>query len=191
MATFSVHQWTDLDAGLAELRRVTRGPVVIFGGDAAKLDVFWLNDYAPEVIATEARRYPSIDRIAQGLGGTVDVITVEVPFDCADGFNQAYYGRPEALLDPRARRAKSAWGCSPRWSCGSFGTCSTTSTRESGIASTACAPSRISTARCDSSSAVRRASPAWARGCRPARARRAMRADVRRPGRGQLPRVHP
>ena len=110
MATFSVHQWTDLDAGLAEMRRVTRGPVIIFGGDPACLDVFWLNEYAPEVIATEARRYPSIERIARGLGGTVDVVVVEIPFDCADGFNQAYYGRPEALLDEGARTANSAWG---------------------------------------------------------------------------------
>src|SRR5690606_25405256 len=29
MTTFSVHQWTDLRAGLREMRRVTRGPVVI------------------------------------------------------------------------------------------------------------------------------------------------------------------
>lgn len=29
MTTFSVHQWGDLEGGLAEMRRVTRGPVVI------------------------------------------------------------------------------------------------------------------------------------------------------------------
>src|ERR1700760_901282 len=29
MSTFSVHQWQDLDAGLRELRRVTKGPVLI------------------------------------------------------------------------------------------------------------------------------------------------------------------
>jgi hypothetical protein len=34
---------------------------------------------------------------------------VPVPLDCADGFNEAYYGRPEMLLDPAARRACSAW----------------------------------------------------------------------------------
>ena len=33
-----------------------------------------------------------------------------VPLDCVDGFNEAYYGRPERLLDPGARRANSAWG---------------------------------------------------------------------------------
>lgn len=110
MATFSVHQWPDLAAGLVEMRRVTRGPVVIFGGDPAHLADFWLNDYAPEVIATEERRYPAIASLVAGLGASVDVIVVEVPLDCADGLNQAYYGRPEALLDPGARRANSAWG---------------------------------------------------------------------------------
>jgi hypothetical protein len=34
---------------------------------------------------------------------------VPVPLDCTDGFNEAYYGRPEALLDPEARQSCSAW----------------------------------------------------------------------------------
>jgi hypothetical protein len=33
---------------------------------------------------------------------------VPVPLDCTDGFNEAYYGRPEALLDPAARLPCSA-----------------------------------------------------------------------------------
>ena len=32
-----------------------------------------------------------------------------VPLDCVDGFNEAYYGRPEMLLDPAARLSCSAW----------------------------------------------------------------------------------
>ena len=109
MTTFSVHQWGDLRAGLRELRRVTRGPVVILTGDPARLRRFWLNDYAPEVIDTEAHRYPSVGAISAGLGGPVTATVVPVPLDCTDGFNEAYYGRPEALLDPEARRSCSAW----------------------------------------------------------------------------------
>jgi hypothetical protein len=37
------------------------------------------------------------------------VTTVPIPLDCSDGFNEAYYGRPEALLDRGARRSCSAW----------------------------------------------------------------------------------
>ncbi|HEY1707347.1 MAG TPA: methyltransferase domain-containing protein [Rhizomicrobium sp.] len=109
MATFSVHQWPDLAKGLREMRRVTRGPVAVMTGDPEALDRFWLADYAPEVIATEARRYPTIAAIATALGGAVETIDVPIPLDCRDGFNEAYYGRPEMLLDPNVRLACSAW----------------------------------------------------------------------------------
>src|SRR4030095_16595326 len=50
MALVTVHQWRDLAAGLAELRRITRGPIVVLTGDGAALDRFWLAEYAPEMI---------------------------------------------------------------------------------------------------------------------------------------------
>lgn len=108
MATFTVHQWQDLRKGLQEMRRVTRGPVVILTCDPRELDRFWLNDYAPAVIATEARRYPPLPFLAEALGAT-KVATVPIPLNCTDGFNEAYYGRPEHLLQPGARLACSAW----------------------------------------------------------------------------------
>jgi len=109
MTTFSVHQWSDLEAGLAELRRVSRGPVVILSCDPEQVGRFWLTDYAPRVIATEAERYPALSRLADGLGGSIEVSPVPIPLDCTDGFGEAYYGRPEVFLDPAARRANSAW----------------------------------------------------------------------------------
>ena len=109
MATFTVHQWPDLRAGLAEMRRVTRGPVVIMTCDPALLDRFWLNDYQPEVIATEARRFPPIASIVEGLGGRSEVRPVPIPLGCTDGFGEAYYGRPERFLEPGVRLAMSAW----------------------------------------------------------------------------------
>ncbi len=54
MATFTVHQWPDLAAGLAEMRRVTRGSIIILSCDPDELNRFWLDDYAPEVITVEA-----------------------------------------------------------------------------------------------------------------------------------------
>lgn len=109
MATFTVHQWTDLEAGLAEMRRVSRGPVVILSCDPDLVQRFWLNDYAPAVLATEARRYPALSRIAAGLGGRTRAEPVLIPLSCRDGFGEAYYGRPERLLDDGARLANSAW----------------------------------------------------------------------------------
>lgn len=113
MATFSVHQWPDLQGGLREMRRVTRGPVLVLTCDPAELHRFWLDEYAPEVIAVEARRYPPIASIAAALGAATQVVPLPVPLDCTDGFQEAYYGRPEGLLDPEARRACSAWSFVP------------------------------------------------------------------------------
>ncbi|MER5931807.1 class I SAM-dependent methyltransferase [Streptomyces sp. NPDC002054] len=109
MALFSVHQWSDVRAGLREMRRVTRGPVVALTCDPALVRDFWLYRYAPEVLDTEARRYPTVEELASALGGTGAVQTVPIPLHCTDGFNEAYYGRPEMLLDPAARQACSAW----------------------------------------------------------------------------------
>jgi SAM-dependent methyltransferase len=109
MSIFSVHQWRDLEAGLREVRRVTRGPVVILTCDPARVRDFWLYEYAPQVLDTEARRYPAIGDIVKILGDRADVAAVPIPADCTDGFNEAYYARPERLLDPAARQACSAW----------------------------------------------------------------------------------
>jgi hypothetical protein len=91
MALVTVHQWRDLARGLRELRRVTRGPIVVLTFDVEK------------------RRYPALSAIGQGLGGAIEVKTIPIPNDCLDGFTEAYYGRPEQLLDPLVRRSQSAW----------------------------------------------------------------------------------
>jgi len=108
MATLTVHQWPDLTAGLRELRRVARGPVVVLTGDGEALDRLWLAHYAPELIAAERRRYPPLDRIAEHIGATCTVQELAIPIDCVDGFTEAYYARPEMFLNPRVRAAQSA-----------------------------------------------------------------------------------
>ena len=109
LAVFTVHHWPDLEAGLAEMRRVTSGPVVIMTADPEALAELWVSDYSPEFHATEYRRYPSLERIADGLGGRLSVRPLVIPFDCRDGFTDAFYGRPEAMLEQAVRNAQSAW----------------------------------------------------------------------------------
>lgn len=113
MAMMTVHQWSDLDRGLAELRRVARGPVVVLAGDGDSLPRYWLNDYAPDLIAAERRRYPPIGHIAERIGARAEVQAVPIHLDCADGFTEAFYGRPERLLDPAVRKAQSSWAFMP------------------------------------------------------------------------------
>jgi SAM-dependent methyltransferase len=110
MAMVTVHQWRDAEQGLRELRRVSRGPVVVLTFDGDALDIFWLARYVPELITAERRRYPAIDQIRAVLGGQSAVTPIPVPIDCVDGFTEAYYARPEAFLDPAVRRSQSAWG---------------------------------------------------------------------------------
>lgn len=110
MAMVTVHQWPDLRKGLGELRRVTRGPIVVLTFDGTALDRFWLADYVPELMAAERRRYPPIELIGAQLGGRFDVRVIPIPIDCVDGFTEAFYARPERFLETAVRRSQSAWG---------------------------------------------------------------------------------
>ncbi|MEM6584547.1 MAG: class I SAM-dependent methyltransferase, partial [Pseudomonadota bacterium] len=87
MASVTVHQWSDLEKGLAEMRRVTRGQVVLLVCDPARMHDYWLSDYIPEVRENEARRFPEIERLVTALGGKATVEPVPIPLDCRDGFN--------------------------------------------------------------------------------------------------------
>jgi hypothetical protein len=113
MAMVTVHQWPDAAAGLAEMRRVSTGPVVVLTFDPEMLDLLWLAEYVPELLAAEARRYPTIASLVAALGPGTRVEEVPVPFDCVDGFTEAFYGRPEAFLDPAVRGGQSAWAFVP------------------------------------------------------------------------------
>jgi hypothetical protein len=68
-----------------------------------------MRDYAPELVEVEQRRYGTLSSIIGPLGGTARIQSIDVPRDCTDGFQVAFYARPEAFLDARVRRAQSAW----------------------------------------------------------------------------------
>jgi SAM-dependent methyltransferase len=110
MAMVTIHHWPDIRKGLHELRRVTRGQVVIMTFDPDALDDFWNSYYFPELIEVEKLRYPTIDFIVKSLGGKCQVLPIPIPFDCVDGFQEAFYGRPEAFLEKEVRLSQSVWG---------------------------------------------------------------------------------
>lgn len=110
MAMVTVHHWPDMDKGLKELRRVTKNQVVIMTFDPDELDNFWNANYFPELIEVEKARYPTIEFIKKSLGGNCDVIPIPIPIDCLDGFQEAFYGRPEEFLKKEVRQSQSAWG---------------------------------------------------------------------------------
>jgi hypothetical protein len=102
MALLTVHHWVDPIAGLAEVRRVTAGPIVVFTFDmAVHLEQWLITDYLPEMAVLDAN-VPTPAEIAKALGGgTVEVIAV--PHDCVDGFCHAWWRRPHAYLEPEVR----------------------------------------------------------------------------------------
>ena len=109
MAVSTVHHWQDPVAGLREMRRVARRVVVFThdSSDAGWRRRFWLTrDYLPEVADLVAGR-PSVDGLARAIGARME--PVPIPWDCADGFFEAYWRRPEAYLDERVRRGVSVW----------------------------------------------------------------------------------
>jgi SAM-dependent methyltransferase len=108
MACVTIHHWKDRAAGLAELRRVARGPVVVFTFELADL-IGWQRDYFGEAVALEQPRFGLIDEVAAELGGEVRVETIPTPADCVDGFFKAFWNRPEPLLDPTVRASQSIW----------------------------------------------------------------------------------
>lgn len=107
MAVLTVHHWSDKAKGLAEMRRVTRGQVVVLTYDPA-YPRFWLADYIPELIALDEAQMPKMTDYEAWLG-PVETFPVPIPHDCLDGFLCAYWRRPTAYLDPRVRTAISAF----------------------------------------------------------------------------------
>ncbi|MGY0061998.1 class I SAM-dependent methyltransferase [Streptomyces sp. LZ34] len=104
MALLTVHHWSDVAAGIAELRRVARRRVVILTWDQQIFrEQFWLvREYLPQAAAFDDTRAIPTGRLATLLGGAQHE-PVRVPHDCTDGFGAAYWRRPHAYLDPQVR----------------------------------------------------------------------------------------
>lgn len=106
MAILTIHHWPDKQAGLREMRRVTRGRIVLLTFDPAHRP--WLTDYLPELAALDEAQAPKMADYERWLG-PVEITPVPVPHDCSDGFLYAYWRRPQAYLDPKVRSGSSSF----------------------------------------------------------------------------------
>ncbi len=111
MAILTIHHWDDAPRGIAQMRRVSRGPLVILTVDTDIANTMWLmRDYLPVAVRErDAREFPAIASLLDWLGPAARSEVVPVPADCRDGFLLAFWSRPEAVLDPAARAATSAF----------------------------------------------------------------------------------
>jgi SAM-dependent methyltransferase len=102
MALLTIHHWLDLVAGLTEMARVARR-LVVFTFDPIVHNSFWLfDDYVPEANALPSSNTVGPDAVAEIVGAD-RIEVVPIPADCIDGFNWAYWRRPQAYLDPEVR----------------------------------------------------------------------------------------
>lgn len=109
MAIITVHHWSDMRAGLAEMERVARQRVVVLTLTPTPLHEPWLvRDYFPRMLDFHTRVMPAIDELTAVLPNA-SVEPVPIPAGCADGFWLAIWDRPEMHLDPDVRRASSSW----------------------------------------------------------------------------------
>ena len=106
MAILTVHHWSDPEAGLTEMRRVTRGPIVLLTFDPSFRP--WLTDYIPELAALDDARMPAMADYERWLA-PVRIMPVPIPHDCRDGFLYAWWRRPWAYLDPHVRSGSSSF----------------------------------------------------------------------------------
>jgi SAM-dependent methyltransferase len=109
LAVLTMQHWEDVDRGLREMLRVARQRIVLVTMDVDVQAEMWLiRDYAPETIAAHAASFPSIGWLIDTLPGA-SVSPLPIARNCTDGFMVAYWGRPEAYLDPAIRAGTSAW----------------------------------------------------------------------------------
>lgn len=112
MAILTMHHWEDLFAGLAELRRVAKRQV-IFTWDPDHERKLWITvDYVHAIDELETGRFAPLASVVEALGAHT-VKPFEIPHDFTDGFQAAFWRRPEMYLDPEARSASSTFASIP------------------------------------------------------------------------------
>jgi SAM-dependent methyltransferase len=113
LAVLTIHHWSDLDRGIAEMVRIARHRVVVFTWDDAVFQQFWLlREYLPAAAETDTRLAVPLTRVGELLGRPV-VLPVPVPHDCIDGFGGAYWRRPQAYLEPTVQAGMSMLALTP------------------------------------------------------------------------------
>ena len=112
LAVLTVHHWTDREAGLAELRRVSRRQVVFFF-EPLETHRFWGLEYFEEARDLPFERSAPREELMRACLNVREVRRALVPADCTDGFGTAFWSRPEAYLERDVQNGMSWIACLP------------------------------------------------------------------------------
>jgi SAM-dependent methyltransferase len=108
LASLTIHHWKDVQAGLAEMRRVARKRIVLFTWEPEFESDFWLTrDYLPVILQLDRPRFPTMRQL-EAMLQHIEVQIVPISAQCQDGFLGSFWKRPEAYLDPEVQRTNSA-----------------------------------------------------------------------------------
>ena len=108
LAILTIHHWSNLEAGLAEMRRVARQRIVLVTFDPEVVWNLWIvRDYFPEMLRSRSDPTAS-PRLVQGLPAAKE-LALPVPRDCSDHFFAALWARPELFFDPRIVHPMWVW----------------------------------------------------------------------------------
>jgi SAM-dependent methyltransferase len=114
MAILTLHHWSDVKAGLAEMVRVARRCVVVVTFDLEVAHDLWIvRDYLPEIVPPNTESFPSMAQLLDALPAAT-VQPLLAPRDCTDRMLATLWARPEQYLDPQVRAGTSAWDQVPR-----------------------------------------------------------------------------
>jgi SAM-dependent methyltransferase len=113
LAVLTIHHWTDLDRGIAEMIRIARRRVVILTWDHTVFGQFWLlREHLPAAAETAAYLAIPLTRVAELLGNPA-ILPIPIPHDCTDGSGGAYWRRPHAYLNPTVQAGMSMLALTP------------------------------------------------------------------------------
>lgn len=105
LAVLTVHHWSDVVAGVAQMRRIARRRLVFFTWDPRAFARFWLlSEYLPVAAEIDAALAVPV-HVLSGLLRGAQIRPVPVPHDCSDGFGDGVLAPPAGIPRPdRARR---------------------------------------------------------------------------------------
>lgn len=113
MAILSFHHFKNPEKAIEEMKRVSKGNVVLFTFDPGAVETPWLARYFPEVWEGAFDFFPplaNVKRQIESAGGRKVISHIfELPYNLSDYFAAAGWRKPEIYLDPIIRSCMSAF----------------------------------------------------------------------------------
>ena len=115
IAILTIHHWSDLNQGFAELNRVLKnsGRIVIFTSTPTQMKGYWLNHYFPKMVNDSIIQMPPFEKVKSAMDRTgFELVNTEKYFvrpDLQDYFLYCGKERPELYLKEEVRKGISSF----------------------------------------------------------------------------------